>query len=48
LSLNSDTKEFGQGSSSFSSVAQSFDGTAKLFEDAGDKVDKLKQSKRYR
>lgn len=48
LSLNPDTKEFGQVSSSFSSVAQSFDGTAKLFEDAADKVDKLKQSRRHR
>lgn len=46
LTLNKDTKEFGQVSNSFSSTAQSFDGTAKSFEDAGDKIDKLKRSKK--
>lgn len=33
---------------SFSNVAQSFDSTAKSFEEAGNKLDKLKKSKRHR
>lgn len=46
--LNADNKELKQASYSFNTVAQSFEGTAKLFEDAGGKVDKLKQSKRFK
>jgi phospholipid-binding lipoprotein MlaA len=48
LRLDAETKEFGLASHSFSSVAQSFDDTAKSFEQAGDKLDKLKKSKRRR
>jgi phospholipid-binding lipoprotein MlaA len=48
LGLNKDTKEFRQISHSFSSIAQSFDDTAKSFEEAGNKIDKLKKSKKYR
>jgi phospholipid-binding lipoprotein MlaA len=48
LHLDPDTKQIGQASHSFSSVAQSFDTTAKSFEDAGNKLDKLKKSKRRR
>lgn len=48
LHLDSNSKEIGQASHSFSSVAQSFDTTAKSFEDAGNKLDMLKKSKRYR
>lgn len=46
--LSAGNKELRQVSYSFNSVAQSFEGTAKLFENAGDKVDKLKQSKRFK
>ena len=46
--LSAGNKELRQVSYSFNTVAQSFEGTAKLFEDAGDKVDKLKQSKRFK
>jgi phospholipid-binding lipoprotein MlaA len=38
----------GQSAHSFNSVAQSFDDTAKSFEEAGNKLDKLKKSKKYR
>ncbi|MGZ8912998.1 MAG: MlaA family lipoprotein [Methylobacter sp.] len=48
LRLDSETKKFEQASHSFSSVAQSFDDTAKSFENAGNKLDKLKKSKRRR
>ncbi|MDO9048688.1 MAG: VacJ family lipoprotein [Methylobacter sp.] len=48
LRLDTDTRELGQASPSFSSIAQSFDNTAKSFEDAGVKVDELKKSKRLR
>jgi len=48
LRLDPKTKEFEQVSHSFSSVAQSFDSTAKSFEDAGNKLDKLKKSKKHR
>ncbi|TAN66679.1 MAG: VacJ family lipoprotein [Methylobacter sp.] len=48
LRLDAEGKKFEQASHSFSSVAQSFDDTAKSFEDAGDKLDKLKKSKRRR
>lgn len=46
--LSAGNKELRQVSYSFNTVAQSFEGTAKLFENAGDKVDKLKQSKRFK
>lgn len=48
LHLEPNSKEIEQASHSFSSVAQSFDTTAKSFEDAGNKLDILKKSKRYR
>ncbi len=48
LRLDPETKQIAQASYSFSSVAQSFDNTAKSFEDAGNKLDKLKKSKKYR
>jgi len=48
LSMDADTKDLVQARYSFSSVAQSFDNTAKSFEDAGAKVDKLKKSKSRR
>ncbi|MDP1663938.1 MAG: VacJ family lipoprotein [Methylobacter sp.] len=48
LHLDAETKELGQASPSFSSIAQSFDNTAKSFEDAGVKVDAFKKSKRLR
>lgn len=48
LRLDPETKQFEQVSQSFSSAAQSFDDTAKSFEEAGNKVDKLKRSKRHR
>jgi len=48
LSMDADTKDLVQARYSFSSVAQSFDNTAKSFEDAGVKVDKLKKSKSRR
>jgi phospholipid-binding lipoprotein MlaA len=48
LSLDAKTKESGQDLHSFSSVAQSFDSTAKSFEDANNKLDKLKKSKKRR
>jgi phospholipid-binding lipoprotein MlaA len=48
LRLDAETKQIEQVSHSFSSVAQSFDDTAKSFEQAGNKVDKLKKSKKRR
>ncbi len=46
LHLEAETKAPGQDTHSFGSVAQSFDDTAKSFEDAGNKIDKLKISKK--
>ena len=48
LRLDAETKQIEQASHSFSGVAQSFDDTAKLFEEAGSKVDELKKLKRRR
>ncbi|MGZ5050575.1 MAG: MlaA family lipoprotein [Methylobacter sp.] len=48
LRMDPKTNEVQQASYSFSSVAQSFDDTAKSFADASDKLDKLKKSKRRR
>ncbi len=46
--LDEEAKGFVQVSQSFSTVTQSFDDTAKSFEEAGNKLDKLKKSKRHR
>jgi phospholipid-binding lipoprotein MlaA len=48
LQLDSKTKELSQASDSFSSAASSFDTATKSFEEAGNKLDTLKLSKKYR
>ena len=47
LRLDAKTKEFGQISSSFSRVAQSFNDTAKSFEESGNKLNNMKELKKY-
>lgn len=48
LHLDAEAKSSGQSAHSFSGVAQSFDDTAKSFEEAGNKLEKLKKSKKRR
>jgi phospholipid-binding lipoprotein MlaA len=47
LRLDSNTKELSLASDSFSSAANSFDTATKSFEEAGNKLDKLKHSKKH-
>ena len=48
LRLNAQSKKIELASHSFSSVAQSFNDTANAFEQVGHKLDRLKQTKKYR